>query len=170
VADKVLVLKEGRVALSGQRDQVLNPGSSLATEALPQDADAGTQQRLPRCLVPLHGGVVAPGVVNPDSNKKTIQHLEGGIIAELPVRDGESVKAGAAVAAGAQGAAGTRSAGLTSSSGRRSCARLRPISSPPSMPSRKCSTRDARLMRRAAILLSASSSCCTGSEAPRRRC
>ena len=46
------------------------------------------------CLVPLDGGAVAPGVVNPDSGKKTIQHLEGGIIAELPVREGERVKAG----------------------------------------------------------------------------
>lgn len=46
------------------------------------------------CLVPLDGGAVAPGVVNPDSGKKTIQHLEGGIIAELPVREGELVKAG----------------------------------------------------------------------------
>lgn len=45
-------------------------------------------------LVPLDGGAVAPGVVNPDSGKKTIQHLEGGIIAELPVREGERVKAG----------------------------------------------------------------------------
>lgn len=46
------------------------------------------------CLVPLDGGAVAPGVVNPDSGKKTIQHLEGGIVAELPVREGERVKAG----------------------------------------------------------------------------
>jgi HlyD family secretion protein/epimerase transport system membrane fusion protein len=45
-------------------------------------------------LVPLDGGAVAPGVVNPDGGKKTIQHLEGGIIAELPVREGQTVKAG----------------------------------------------------------------------------
>ena len=45
-------------------------------------------------FVPLDGGAVAPGVVNPDSGKKTIQHLEGGIIAELPVREGEKVRAG----------------------------------------------------------------------------
>ncbi len=45
-------------------------------------------------FVPLDGGAVAPGVVNPDSGKKTIQHLEGGIVAELPVREGERVKAG----------------------------------------------------------------------------
>ena len=45
-------------------------------------------------FVPLDGGAVAPGVINPDSGKKTIQHLEGGIIAELPVREGEVVKMG----------------------------------------------------------------------------
>jgi HlyD family secretion protein/epimerase transport system membrane fusion protein len=44
-------------------------------------------------FVPLDGGAVAPGVINPDSGKKTIQHLEGGIIAELPVREGEAVRA-----------------------------------------------------------------------------
>ena len=36
---------------------------------------------------------MAPGVINPDSGKKTIQHLEGGIIADLPRsrrRGGES--------------------------------------------------------------------------------
>ena len=42
------------------------------------------------CFVPLDGGAVAPGVINPDSGKKTIQHLEGGIIADLPVREGQS--------------------------------------------------------------------------------
>jgi HlyD family secretion protein/epimerase transport system membrane fusion protein len=45
-------------------------------------------------FVPLDGGAVAPGVVNPDSGKKTIQHLEGGIIAELAVREGQKVAAG----------------------------------------------------------------------------
>ena len=42
----------------------------------------------------LDGGAVAPGVLNPDSGKKTIQHLEGGIVAELPVREGQAVKMG----------------------------------------------------------------------------
>jgi HlyD family secretion protein/epimerase transport system membrane fusion protein len=45
-------------------------------------------------LAPLDGGAVAPGVINPDSGKKTIQHLEGGIIADLPVHEGQAVKAG----------------------------------------------------------------------------
>jgi HlyD family secretion protein/epimerase transport system membrane fusion protein len=45
-------------------------------------------------FVPLDGGAVAPGMINPDSGKKTIQHLEGGIIAELPVHEGEAVTMG----------------------------------------------------------------------------
>src|SRR5436190_12206566 len=45
-------------------------------------------------FAPLDGGAVAPGVINPDSGKKTIQHLEGGIIAELRVREGEAVTIG----------------------------------------------------------------------------
>src|SRR5262249_36260145 len=45
-------------------------------------------------FAPLDGGAVAPGVFNPDSGKKTIQHLEGGIIAEMRVREGETVTIG----------------------------------------------------------------------------
>lgn len=45
-------------------------------------------------LVPLAGGAVAPGVVTPDGYKKTVQHLEGGIIADLRVHEGDEVKAG----------------------------------------------------------------------------
>src|SRR5215475_8597192 len=45
-------------------------------------------------LVPLAGGAVAPGIVTPDSYKKTVQHLEGGIIADLLVREGAEVTAG----------------------------------------------------------------------------
>ena len=48
-------------------------------------------------FAPLDGGAVAPGVVNPDSGKKTVQHLEGGIIAELPVREGDAVRTGQAL-------------------------------------------------------------------------
>lgn len=45
-------------------------------------------------LAPLDQGVVAPGVVNVDSNRKTIQHLKGGTVKEIPVRDGDHVKKG----------------------------------------------------------------------------
>ncbi len=43
---------------------------------------------------PLASGVVAGGTVSVESNRKTIQHLEGGIISEILVKDGEVVEAG----------------------------------------------------------------------------
>ncbi|OYQ31770.1 hypothetical protein CHU95_21830 [Niveispirillum lacus] len=45
-------------------------------------------------FAPIAKGVVAPGLVAADSNRKTIQHLEGGIVSEILVRDGDTVKAG----------------------------------------------------------------------------
>jgi HlyD family secretion protein len=45
-------------------------------------------------FVPLAGGAVAPGVISPDGDRKVVQHLEGGIIAQLLVRDGDIVTAG----------------------------------------------------------------------------
>jgi len=44
-------------------------------------------------LAPLRGAVIAPGEVTVDGKRKTIQHLEGGIVREIDVRDGEKVKA-----------------------------------------------------------------------------
>lgn len=44
-------------------------------------------------LAPLRGAVIAPGAVTIDGKRKTIQHLEGGIVREIDVRDGEKVKA-----------------------------------------------------------------------------
>lgn len=45
-------------------------------------------------LVPLQSGAVAPGRIVVDSNRKEIQHLEGGIVKEIAVREGDLVKAG----------------------------------------------------------------------------
>jgi HlyD family secretion protein len=45
-------------------------------------------------LVPLSGAAVAPAVVAPEGYRKTVQHLEGGIVAEVRVRDGSEVEAG----------------------------------------------------------------------------
>jgi HlyD family type I secretion membrane fusion protein len=45
-------------------------------------------------LASLTGAVIAPGVVIVDSNRKTIQHLQGGSVAEIRVRDGDFVHAG----------------------------------------------------------------------------
>lgn len=48
-------------------------------------------------ILPLAGGAVASGVISPDGSRKTVQHLEGGIIRELRVRDGDMVTAGQAL-------------------------------------------------------------------------
>jgi HlyD family secretion protein/epimerase transport system membrane fusion protein len=48
-------------------------------------------------LVPIAGGAVAPGVISPDGDRKVVQHLEGGIIAQLLVRDGDAVTPGQAL-------------------------------------------------------------------------
>ena len=45
-------------------------------------------------LVPLAGAVVVPGNLVAQSNVKAIQHLSGGVVAEIPVRNGMRVKAG----------------------------------------------------------------------------
>ncbi|WAK00679.1 HlyD family type I secretion periplasmic adaptor subunit [Methylobacter sp. YRD-M1] len=43
-------------------------------------------------LAPIHGAVVTDGIVKIDSNRKSIQHLEGGIIKEILVREGSHVE------------------------------------------------------------------------------
>ncbi len=45
-------------------------------------------------LAPLDGGAVASGVISHNGSNQTVQHLEGGIIGKLHVRDGDMVKAG----------------------------------------------------------------------------
>lgn len=45
-------------------------------------------------LVSISGAVVASGVVNVESNYKTVQHLDGGIVEKILVRNGARVKAG----------------------------------------------------------------------------
>ncbi|MCA0399823.1 MAG: HlyD family type I secretion periplasmic adaptor subunit [Proteobacteria bacterium] len=44
-------------------------------------------------LTRLDSAAIAPGVVSSESSRKTIQHLEGGIVQEILVRDGALVKA-----------------------------------------------------------------------------
>ena len=46
----------------------------------------------------LDSAVIARGVVVADSHRKTVQHLEGGILRELLVQEGDHVRAGQAVA------------------------------------------------------------------------
>lgn len=45
-------------------------------------------------LAPLNGAVVGNGVIKVDGNRKSIQHLDGGIVKELHVKEGDRVKAG----------------------------------------------------------------------------
>ncbi|MCQ4347248.1 HlyD family type I secretion periplasmic adaptor subunit [Pseudomonas stutzeri] len=45
-------------------------------------------------LAPLNSAALAPGVVTVKSYRKTVQHLEGGIVKALHVREGDLVKAG----------------------------------------------------------------------------
>jgi HlyD family secretion protein len=45
-------------------------------------------------LAPLSMAVVAPAVVKVDRNRRPVQHLEGGIVREVLVRDGQRVEAG----------------------------------------------------------------------------
>jgi membrane fusion protein, S-layer protein transport system len=46
-------------------------------------------------LARIDGAVVAAGVIAVESNRKTIQHFEGGIVSDILVRDGDKVKEGA---------------------------------------------------------------------------
>ena len=43
---------------------------------------------------PLSGAAIATGVVSPEGSRQTVQHLEGGIIRRIAVREGDSVGAG----------------------------------------------------------------------------
>ncbi|MDH2341444.1 HlyD family type I secretion periplasmic adaptor subunit [Bradyrhizobium sp. SSUT77] len=45
-------------------------------------------------IAPLDGAVVANAVVKVDGNRKSVQHLDGGIVKELHVREGDRVLAG----------------------------------------------------------------------------
>ena len=46
------------------------------------------------CIAPLSMAVVAPGFVKVDLNRRPVQHLEGGIVRAVLVRDGQRVTAG----------------------------------------------------------------------------
>ena len=49
-------------------------------------------------VAPIDGAVIAAGQVVVETNRKAVQHLEGGVIGEILVREGERVVAGAVVA------------------------------------------------------------------------
>lgn len=45
-------------------------------------------------MASLEGAIVAPGQVQVESSRKAVQHLEGGIVKQILVRDGDQVKQG----------------------------------------------------------------------------
>jgi len=45
-------------------------------------------------FAPLDSAAIASGTVSVENNRKTVQHLEGGIVKQILVRDGDRVKAG----------------------------------------------------------------------------
>jgi HlyD family secretion protein len=45
-------------------------------------------------MAPLSEAAIAPGVIKSEGNRRTVQHLEGGIVREILVKDGDVVKAG----------------------------------------------------------------------------
>lgn len=45
-------------------------------------------------LAPINSAVIAPGQLSVETNRKTIQHLEGGVIRKIHVKEGQEVKAG----------------------------------------------------------------------------
>lgn len=45
-------------------------------------------------VAPLASAAIAPGIVSPEGARRSVQHLEGGIIREIHVRDGDMVAAG----------------------------------------------------------------------------
>jgi epimerase transport system membrane fusion protein len=46
------------------------------------------------CVAPIDGAALAPGFVTVKSHKKTVQHLDGGIISQLLVKNGDIVNKG----------------------------------------------------------------------------
>ena len=45
-------------------------------------------------LLPINGAVISSGTVSIEGEYKSVQHLEGGIVADIRVRNGDTVKAG----------------------------------------------------------------------------
>lgn len=45
-------------------------------------------------IAPLARGILVPGTINPEGSRRIIQHLDGGIIAALPVDEGDAVRRG----------------------------------------------------------------------------
>src|SRR5687767_3335265 len=46
-------------------------------------------------MAPLSSGAIGSGAIAPDGSVRTVQHLEGGIVERIFVREGDEVEAGA---------------------------------------------------------------------------
>src|SRR6187549_1858932 len=68
--------------------------SHLANIAEDQHHIRRTRAHAIAAIAPLKGAVVANGMVKVEGNRKSVQHLEGGIIKELRVKEGDRVNAG----------------------------------------------------------------------------
>ena len=89
-------------------DLSLQTGTGLTVWDAPLDADAGRAGRIGlwalavgfggfllwAAFAPLDEGVAAPGLVAMDTKRKAVQHLTGGIVKEVLVREGQRVAEG----------------------------------------------------------------------------
>lgn len=91
-----------------KRTLVTAPGTRLVPPITPLRQDLRSTKWLGLAIVfvffvlgggwaataPLSGAVIAPGSISPEGSRRIVQHLEGGIIREIAVRDGDVVSAG----------------------------------------------------------------------------
>ena len=93
------------IAFLAGRDDLAAPGDSLTSRTgrvFERELKAGLRVLIAAivlaggwaALMPLAGAVVVPGNLVVQSNVKTIQHPTGGVVAEIPVRNGMRVGAG----------------------------------------------------------------------------
>ena len=102
---KISLLKRHEAALPAAA------GALDTVDPSPLDTDAGRAGRIGlwalgiglggfllwAAFAPLDEGVAAPGMVAIDTKRKAVQHLTGGIVKEVLVREGQSVKDGQVV-------------------------------------------------------------------------
>src|SRR5690349_13854313 len=97
----------------GAHDGALQPPSAIATATCKTNEERPASDAAGSCVfaglaivgiffggfgawaltAPLNSAVVAQGVVKVEGNRKSVQHLEGGIVKELRVKDDGKVKA-----------------------------------------------------------------------------
>jgi len=101
-------------SFSSHKDAIVTTGANVA-EACPSAGHAKTLQAFPLRLLfsgffvvilflsslifwvflaPLEGAVISQGVITVASSRKQIQHLEGGIVDAISVKDGDKVRVG----------------------------------------------------------------------------